>query len=82
MDDFLTLLNKWNQEENYQKIIDCLETLRNTQTLDYTLTCQLARAYNNIADLEKEEGKSQLERAEELLRSVVSVRQKIISRVN
>ena len=70
MDDFLTLLNKWNQEENYQKIIDCLEKLSNTQKLDYTLTCQLARAYNNIADLDKEEGKSQLERAEELLRSV------------
>ena len=70
MDDFLTLLNKWNQEENYQKIIDCLETLSNTQKLDYTLTCQLARAYNNIADLDKEESKSQLERAEALLRSV------------
>ena len=66
MDDFLTLLNKWNQEENYQKIIDCLETLSNTQKLDYTLTCQLARAYNNIADLDKEESKSQLERAEAL----------------
>ncbi len=70
MDDFLSLLNKWNQDNEYQKIIDCLETLSNTQTLDYILTCQLARAYNNIADPDKEEGKSQLERAEELLRSV------------
>ena len=70
MNDFLSLLNKWNQDNEYQKIIDCLEKLSNPQTLDYTLTCQLARAYNNIADLDKEEGRSQLERAEELLRSV------------
>ena len=70
MDDFLALLNKWHQEDNYQKIIDCLETLSNTQELDYTLTGQLARAYNNIADLDKPEAKDQLKRAEELLRSV------------
>ncbi len=70
MDDFLALLDQWNQEDEYQKIIDCLETLSNTQTLDYTLTCQLARAYNNIADLDKPEAEAQLERAEELLRSV------------
>ena len=70
MDDFLSLLNKWNQEDEYQKIIDCLEKLSNTQKLDYTLTCQLARAYNNIADLDKPEAKGQLKRAEELLRSV------------
>ena len=68
MDDFLSLLNKWNQEDEYQKIIDCLEKLSNTQKLDYTLTCQLARAYNNIADLDKPEAKGQLKRAEELLR--------------
>ena len=70
MNDFLSLLNKWNQEDEYQKIIDCLEKLSNTQELDYTLTCQLARAYNNIADLDKPEAKGQLKRAEELLRSV------------
>ena len=70
MNDFLSLLEKWNREDQYQKIIECLETLRNTQTLDYTLTCQLARAYNNIADLDKPEAKGQLKRAEELLLSV------------
>lgn len=70
MGDFLSLLNKWNQEENYQKIIDCLELLSNTQTLDYTLTCQLARAYNNIAHSEDAEFMAKLKRAEELLRSV------------
>ena len=70
MDDLLSRLEQWHQEDEDQKIIDCLETLSHTQALDYTLTCQLARAYNNIADLDKEEGKSQLERAEELLRSV------------
>ena len=70
MDDFLALLEKWNQEDQYQKVIECLETLSNTQKLDYTLTCQLARAYNNLADLDKPEGRGQLERAEALLRSV------------
>ena len=70
MNDFLSLLNKWNQEDEYQKIIDCLEKLSNTQKLDYTLTCQLARAYNNIANSESEEFTAQLKRAEELLRSV------------
>lgn len=70
MDDFLALLNQWHQDDEYQKIIDCLEKLSTTQTLDYTLTCQLARAYNNIANLDKEESRGQLERAEALLRSV------------
>ena len=70
MNDFLSLLNKWNQEDEYQKIIDCLEKLSNTQKLDYTLTCQLARAYNNIADPDQEGCQSQLKKAEELLRSV------------
>jgi tetratricopeptide (TPR) repeat protein len=70
MNDILSLLDKWHQDDEYQKIIDCLEELSNTQKLDYDLTCQLARAYNNIADLDREEGRSQLERAEELLRSV------------
>ena len=70
MNDLLARLDKWHQDDEYQEIIDCLETLSDTQKLDYTLTCQLARAYNNIADLDKPEGKTQLERAEELLRSV------------
>ena len=70
MNDFLSLLNKWSQEENYQKIIDCLESRSKTQALDYGLTCQLARAYNNLADLDQPEAKAQLARAEELLRSV------------
>jgi tetratricopeptide (TPR) repeat protein len=70
MNDLLSTLENWHQDSEYQKIIDCLEELSHTQKLDYALTCQLARAYNNIADLDKEEGRSQLERAEELLRSV------------
>lgn len=70
MDDFLSLLNKWNQEDEYQKIIDRLEELSHIQKLDYDLTCQLARAYNNIANIESEEFTPQLKRAEELLRSV------------
>lgn len=70
MDDLLSRLEQWHQEDEYQKIIDCLETLAHTQALDYTLTCQLARAYNNIANSESEEFTVQLKRAEELLRSV------------
>lgn len=70
MDHFLSLLEKWHQEDQYQKIIDCLETLSNTQALDYTLTCQLARAYNNLADPEQEEGRGRLDRAVELLKAV------------
>ena len=70
MDDLLSRLEQWHQEDEYQKIIDCLETLAHTQALDYTLTCQLARAYNNIANSESEEFTAQLKRAEELLRSV------------
>ena len=70
MDDLLSRLEQWHQEDEDQKIIDCLETLSHTQALDYTLTCQLARAYNNIANSESEEFTAQLKRAEELLRSV------------
>ena len=70
MDDFLSRLDQWNQESEYQKIIGCLEALSNTQTLDYNLTCQLARAYNNIADPDQEDCQSQLKKAEELLRSM------------
>ena len=72
MNDILALLDKWNQEDEYQKIIDCLEGMSDTQGLDYTLTGHLARAYNNIADLDKPESRGQLERAEELLRSVAA----------
>ena len=70
MNELLSTLEQWHQDSEYQKVIDRLEELSHTQKLDYALTCQLARAYNNIADLDKEEGRSQLERAEELLRSV------------
>ena len=66
MNDFLSRLDQWHQDNEYQKIIDCLEDLRSTQTLDYNLTCQLARAYNNIADPDQEGCQSQLKKAEEL----------------
>ena len=70
MNDLLSTLEQWHQDSEYQKIIDRLEELSHIQKLDYDLTCQLARAYNNIADLDKPEAKGQLKRAEELLRSV------------
>ena len=78
MNDILALLDKWNQEDEYQKIIDCLEGMSDTQGLDYTLTGHLARAYNNIADLDKPESRGQLERAEELLRSVAADRKSVV----
>lgn len=70
MNDLLSTLENWHQDSEYQKIIDRLEELSHTQKLDYDLTCQLARAYNNIANIESEEFTPQLKRAEELLRSV------------
>ncbi len=70
MNDLLSTLENWHQDSEYQKIIDRLEELSHIQKLDYDLTCQLARAYNNIANIESEEFTPQLKRAEELLRSV------------
>ena len=70
MNDLLSTLENWHQDNEYQKIIDRLEELSHIQKLDYDLTCQLARAYNNIANIESEEFTPQLKRAEELLRSV------------
>ena len=70
MSEWLSQLEQWYEENAYQKIIDCLESRSKTQALDYGLTCQLARAYNNLADLDQPEAKAQLARAEELLRSV------------
>ena len=70
MSEWLSQLEQWHEENAYQKIIDCLESRSKTQALDYGLTCQLARAYNNLADLDQPEAKAQLARAEELLRSV------------
>ena len=70
MSEWLSQLEQWHEENAYQKIIDCLESRAKTQALDYSLTCQLARAYNNLADLDQPEAKAQLARAEELLRSV------------
>ena len=69
MDDLLSLLDQWNQEEAYQSIIDTLEERSRTQPLDYALTCQLARAYNNLVVMADGEP-GFLERAAALLESV------------
>ena len=55
MSEWLSQLEQWHEENAYQKIIDCLESRSKTQALDYGLTCQLARAYNNLADLDQPE---------------------------
>ena len=70
MDDLISRLEQWHRDSEHQRIIDCLEALSATQNLDYTLTCCLARAYNNLADPRKKGYREQLERAEGLLRSV------------
>ena len=70
MNDMLSLLDQWNENSEYQRIIDYLENLSNTQRLDYILTCHLARACNNLADPQKEDCQALLQRAEALLRSV------------
>lgn len=67
MNDLSERLKQWHQEEEHQNIIDCLEERSKTQGLDYTLTCLLARAYNNLAQNGDEE---RLGRAIELLLSV------------
>ena len=67
MNDLSERLKQWHQEEEHQNIIDCLEERSKTQGLDYTLTCLLARAYNNLAQNGDEE---RLGRGIELLLSV------------
>ena len=46
--EFLNQLEQWNQEEQYQKIIDAVEALPEGE-LDFNLISTLARAYNNLA---------------------------------
>lgn len=62
----LEQLNQWHQAEEYQKIIDAVEAVP-PQQRSYQLTCQLARAYNNLA----KPGEAELlEKAAQLLQSV------------
>lgn len=60
-------IDRWHGENEHQQIADTLEALPER---DYTLTCLLARAYNNLAKPGDDACRANLERALELLRSV------------
>ena len=47
--ELLGQLQRWHEEDQYQRIIDAIEAIPQPER-GYELTCQLARAYNNLAD--------------------------------
>ena len=68
--EFLNQLEQWNEEDQYQKIIDAIEALPE-EALDFTLTSALARAYNNLAiDVMPPEDRPLYQRAVDLLLSL------------
>ena len=64
----LRQLEQWNEENEYRRIIDAIEAIPQGER-DYFLTCQLARAYNNLVVMADGEP-GFLERAAALLESV------------
>ena len=46
--ELLGQLQRWHEEDQYQRIIDAIEAIPQPER-GYELTCQLARAYNNLA---------------------------------
>jgi len=62
---FLSQLERWNDSDEYQKIIDAIEALPQ-EALTPALISDLARAYNNLAPV-GQEGRPMLEKALELL---------------
>ena len=46
--ELLGQLQRWHEEDQYQWIIDAIEAIPQPER-GYELTCQLARAYNNLA---------------------------------
>ena len=65
--EFLNQLEQWNEEDQYQKIIDAIEALPE-EAVDFTLTSALARAYNNLAiDVMPPEDRPLYQRALDLL---------------
>ena len=45
--ELLGQLQRWHEEDQYQRIIDAIEAIPQPER-GYELTCQLARAYNNL----------------------------------
>ena len=71
-DRLLKQINTWDEENDHQEIINTIEALPQEEW-DYTLTCLLARAYNNLAMFSGKTTKEQhmmLEKAVALLESV------------
>ena len=66
--DILKQCQKWHEEDKHQKIVDALEAI---PAQDHTpeIDMELARAYNNLADHSKPEGRKLLRKALELMRS-------------
>ena len=50
--ELLGQLQRWHEEDQYQRIIDAIEAIPQPER-GYELTCQLARAYNNLAGPEE-----------------------------
>ena len=70
MNEFMKQLERWNEEDEYQKIVDAIEALPREE-LTFPLVSGLARAYNNLAmDLQWPEDQKLYQRALDLLLSV------------
>ena len=67
MNNLLPRLERWNEEDKYQEIIDAIEALPEGE-LNFTLISALARAYNNLAiDVMPPEDRPLYQRALDLL---------------
>ena len=64
--DILQQCQKWHENDEYQKIIDALEAIP-AQERTPEMDSELARAYNNLADHSKPEGRKLLKKAIALL---------------
>ena len=70
MNEFMKQLERWHEEDEYQKIVDAIEALPQEE-LTFPLVSGLARAYNNLAmDLQWPEDQKLYRRALDLLLSV------------
>ena len=63
--DILQQCQKWNENDEYQKIIDALEAVAERCP---EMDSELARAYNNLADPTEPEGREMLKKAIALLK--------------
>ena len=64
--ELLGQLQRWHEEDQYQRIIDAIEAIPQPER-GSELTCQLARAYNNLAGPEEA---GPLEKSVSLLESI------------